>query len=141
MYELPVIENGRLTTREVPLRNAMNEILRDDYIKDCARAVKKWNKILVEEGNDRVLTLPNRRFHRHQGLYANQHFDPEGNMIDEETWNKNQNKWLLDDEDKRYLNSIMKPVREPGKFANWICPPTRGVKGKPIDFAYVRNFD
>jgi benzoyl-CoA 2,3-dioxygenase component B len=120
MYELPVIEDGRLTTRQVPLRNAMNEILRDDY---------------------NVLTLPNRRFHRHQGLYAGHHFDPEGNMISEETWEKMKDNWLLNNDDKRYLDSIMKPVREPGKFANWICPPTRGVKGKPIDFAYVRNFD
>ena len=141
MYELPVIENGRLTTRQIPLRNAMNEILRDDYIKDCARAVKKWNKILEEEGSDYVLTLPNRRFHRHQGLYAGHHFDPEGNMVSEETWANMKDKWLLSADDKRYLDSIMKPVREPGKFANWICPPSRGVKGKPIDFAYVRNFD
>jgi benzoyl-CoA 2,3-dioxygenase component B len=34
--------------------------------------------------------------------------------------------------------SLMKPVVEPGKFANWIAPPARGINGKPIDFEYVR---
>jgi benzoyl-CoA 2,3-dioxygenase component B len=29
-------------------------------------------------------------------------------------------------------------VVEPGKFAGWIAPPVRGIKGKPIDFEYVR---
>ncbi len=29
-------------------------------------------------------------------------------------------------------------VVEPGKFANWIAPPANGIKGKPVDFEYVR---
>jgi benzoyl-CoA 2,3-dioxygenase component B len=29
-------------------------------------------------------------------------------------------------------------VVEPGKMANWIAPPKRGVKGRPVDFEYVR---
>jgi benzoyl-CoA 2,3-dioxygenase component B len=29
-------------------------------------------------------------------------------------------------------------VIEPGKFANWIAPPVRGINGLPIEFAYVR---
>jgi benzoyl-CoA 2,3-dioxygenase component B len=32
----------------------------------------------------------------------------------------------------------MKPVTEPGKFAHWIAPPAQGIKGKPLDFEYVR---
>jgi benzoyl-CoA 2,3-dioxygenase component B len=27
---------------------------------------------------------------------------------------------------------------EPGKFANWIAPPLRGINSKPLDFEYVR---
>jgi benzoyl-CoA 2,3-dioxygenase component B len=30
------------------------------------------------------------------------------------------------------------PVTEPGKFANWIAPPARGINAQPIDFEYVR---
>ena len=27
---------------------------------------------------------------------------------------------------------------ESGKFANWIAPPKSGIKGRPVDFEYVR---
>jgi len=27
---------------------------------------------------------------------------------------------------------------EPGKFANWIAPPARGVNNQPLNFEYVR---
>jgi benzoyl-CoA 2,3-epoxidase subunit B len=29
-------------------------------------------------------------------------------------------------------------VVEPGKFANWIAAPAAGIKGRPINFEYVR---
>ena len=29
-------------------------------------------------------------------------------------------------------------VVEPGKFANWIAPPARGINRQPADFEYVR---
>jgi benzoyl-CoA 2,3-dioxygenase component B len=29
-------------------------------------------------------------------------------------------------------------VVEPGKFANWIAPPTIGINRQPVDFEYVR---
>jgi benzoyl-CoA 2,3-dioxygenase component B len=32
----------------------------------------------------------------------------------------------------------MHRVIEPGKFVNWIAPPTRGIKNLPINFEYVR---
>jgi benzoyl-CoA 2,3-dioxygenase component B len=33
----------------------------------------------------------------------------------------------------------MHPVTEPGKMANWIAAPRQGIKGKPLDFEYVRK--
>ena len=42
--------------------------------------------------------------------------------------------------DTEYLLSIMdKPVFEPGKFANYIAPPRRGINQLPLDFQYVRT--
>ena len=29
-------------------------------------------------------------------------------------------------------------VVEPGKFANWIAPPQRGINNQPANFEYVR---
>ncbi len=138
IYELPVVERGRLTTRLVPLRNAMNEVLRDDYVKDCQRAVNKWNRMLEQMGSAQRLELPSRRFHRHQGVYAGHHFDPAGELISAETFEANRAEWLLGPADKAYLDEIMVGVREPGQYANWIAPPSKGLAGRGLDFEYVR---
>jgi len=50
-YRLEVPESAKLVEQEVPLRNAMNEVLRDEYVKDAKRAVDRWNKTLVRAGN------------------------------------------------------------------------------------------
>ena len=36
------------------------------------------------------ITLPSNRFHRRQGIYSDYHFDPQGNLIDAQTFLKNQ---------------------------------------------------
>ena len=41
--------------------------------------------------------------------------------------------------DKDYIQSLMKPVTEPGKFADWIAPPPRGINGQPMDFDYIQG--
>ena len=140
-YRLPVVENGRLTERDVPLRNAMNEVLRDAYVNDCERALRKWNRTLEEAGSPTRLSLPSRRFHRHQGIYADHAFDPQGNLISREQLEENRQKWLLTRADNDYLLSIMKPCYERGKFANWIAPPSRGIEGQPVEFEYVKMHD
>jgi benzoyl-CoA 2,3-dioxygenase component B len=140
-YRLPVVEGGRLTERDVPMRNAMNEVLRDSYVVDCERALRKWNRTLEEAGSPTRLTLPSRRFHRHQGIYADHNFDPAGNLIDESQFEASRPKWLLTPADNEYLLSIMKPVHEPGKFANWISAPNKGIEGRPIEHEYVKLHD
>ena len=135
---VPVVENGRLTNREVPLRNAMNEVLRDDYVEDCEKALEKWNRVLERAGMKERITLPNRRCHRHQGEYAEFHFDYNGNLIDEGTYAEQSKDWFPTPEDYEYLSSIMVQVTEPGKFANWIAPPRKGINRQPIDFEYVK---
>ena len=46
---------------------------------------------------------------------------------------------LPSDADKAYVTSLMKPVMEPGKMANWIGAPKHGIKGRPVEFEYVRR--
>ena len=48
--------------------------------------------------------------------------DPDGNLIDEATWNRNKENWLPSGDDGEFIKSLMKPVTEPGKFARWIAP-------------------
>ncbi|MSQ01709.1 MAG: benzoyl-CoA 2,3-epoxidase subunit BoxB [Myxococcales bacterium] len=135
---MTVVEGGRLTEKDVPLRNAMNELLRAAYIKDTERVVKRWNQALEEEGvNDRI-SLPNCRFFRRQGIYANLHFTPGGEMISAEEWNAQVDGWLPTAADRAYVASLMHRVTEPGKMANWIAAPRRGIHGNPVEFDYVR---
>ncbi len=139
-YSMNVVKDGKVTTEDVGLRNAMNEILRDAYVEDCQRGVDKWNKTIAEAGVDFKLELPSRRFHRNVGLYAGLHFSPDGRSLSEAEWNAQQPSWLPSDADRAYIASLMqKAVIEPGKMAHWIAAPNRGIKGKPIEFEYVRQ--
>lgn len=137
-FKMSVIEGSKLVPREVPLRNALNEVLRGEYVKDCEKGLARWNKALTDEGLSQRLYLPNIRFHRHVGEYAGHHFDIEGNLIPNEQFEAMKDEWLPTIEDREYVRSLMKPVTEVGKIANWIAPPTSGIKGKPFEFEYVR---
>src|SRR5437773_9756419 len=46
VYRMVVPEGGGLRETDVPLRNAMNEVLRDAYIDDNQRGVDMWNKTI-----------------------------------------------------------------------------------------------
>ena len=135
---MQVVDNGKLAPREVPLRNALNEILRREYVKDCEKGLARWNKALADEGLGQRLYLPNIRFHRHVGEYAGHYFDLEGNLVTKDEFEAAKSEWLPTTEDREYVRSLMKPVTEVGKIANWIAPPASGIKGKPFEFEYVR---
>jgi benzoyl-CoA 2,3-dioxygenase component B len=135
---LQSVESGELKPREVPLRNALNEVLRTEYVKDCEKGLARWNKALADEGLTERLFLPNTRFHRHVGEYAGHSFDIDGNLISSEEFERRKAEWLPTIEDREYVRSLMHPVTEIGKIANWIAPPAAGIKGKPFAFEYVR---
>jgi len=138
-YKLEVPEGGKLVEQEVPLRNAMNEVLRDEYVKDCQRAADRWNKTLVRAGNSGLsLFLPHRRFHRAVGPCAGNFFDLQGRMISEAEFKAHEAEWLPTAEDRELVKSLMHPVVEPGKVASWIAPPAKGINAMPIDYEYVK---
>jgi len=136
----PVVEviDGELATREVPALNALNERLRDDFIKDTVAGVGRWNKVMQKLGIDHPLTVPHKAFHRQIGSFAGVKVSPDGRIVGEPEWNGNVRDWLPTDEDRAYVGSLMRRVVEPGKFANWIAPPATGINKQPIDFEYVR---
>jgi benzoyl-CoA 2,3-epoxidase subunit B len=136
--EIPILKDGRMTSDEVPLRNAMNEVLRDDYMEDCSKAIRRWNKAISKAGLDFELYLPHRRFHRHQGIYMGHHFNTKGEPISKAEFEAKRAEWLLREADLAYVRQLMKPVHEPGKIANWIAPPKRGIDGQPFEYEYVR---
>jgi benzoyl-CoA 2,3-dioxygenase component B len=140
VYQMEFFEEGRPEVKDVLMRTAMNEVLRDWYVGDCAAGVERWNRMLQQDGLSERLRLPDRKFNRGIGMYAGLHFDPEGRPLSAEAWERRKHEWLPTESDREYLLSIMaRPVYEPGKFANYIAPPRRGINQKPVDFEYVRT--
>jgi benzoyl-CoA 2,3-epoxidase subunit B len=137
-YAMEVLENGRVVEKDIPLRTAMNEVLRDNYIEDCQRAVDKWNRTLEKNHISERLFLPHRRFHRNQGIYSGTHFAPDGQLLAPEDWQRQKEQWLPSEADAAYVETLMKPVHEQGKIASWIAPPTKGINSQPFDFEYVK---
>jgi benzoyl-CoA 2,3-dioxygenase component B len=137
-YKVLEVKDGKLVEKNVPMLNALNEVLRDDYIKDSVAGVNRWNKVIDKAGITFRLSVPHKAFHRNIGTLAGAKVSPDGRVVSDAEWNANVDKWLPSDEDRAYVASLMGRVVEPGKFANWIAPPVMGINRQPVDFAYVR---
>ena len=132
-------EGGKLTEEDVPLRNAMNEVLRDEYVKDCQRACDRWNKSIAKTGLTGVsVKLPHRRFHRGVGPFAGLPYSPDGALLSQSEHAAHIAHWLPSEEDFAYVRSLMHPVTARGQMANWIAPPSKGIDGLPLDYEYVK---
>jgi benzoyl-CoA 2,3-dioxygenase component B len=137
-YSIDTLVDGTLQSRHVPMRNAMNAVLQDAYIRDSERALARWNATLERHDIEARLGLPSRRFNRRVGLYADARFDPRGEPLAEGDWQTRAHEWLPSEADAAFVQSLMQPVYEPGKVAAWIAPPAKGINGLPLDYAYVR---
>ena len=137
-YKVLEAKNGQLVEKEVPMLNALNEVLRDDYIKDSVAGVDRWNKVLAKAGLATRLSVPHKAFHRNIGLLSKVKVSPDGRVVSETEWQMMVAQWLPSNEDRAYVASLMGRVVEPGKFANWIAPPVMGINRNPVDFEYVR---
>jgi benzoyl-CoA 2,3-dioxygenase component B len=137
-YAVTDLDGDRLATRQEAALVSLNERLRDDYVADCARGVARWNQVIKNHGIDFELRLPHRAFHRAIGAFADVKVSPDGRILSEAEWDARHRNWLPTAEDQAFVGSLMQGVMEPGKFANWIAPPPRGINSKPIEFEYVR---
>ncbi len=138
-YPVMEVVGDKIITKEVPALTALNKRLRDDYVREIENGVGRWNRIMEKNGLAFRLTLPHEGFHRAIGNFAGRWIGPDGAVMSEEQWKKREFKWLPSPQDREYVVSLMAGrVIEPGKFANWIAPPTRGVNNKPLNFDYVR---
>ena len=122
----------------MPAVNTLNERLRDDYIADTIAGVGRWNKIIKKAGVEFTLTVPHKGFNRRIGSFAGASVSLAGEVIGKDQWENKSRDWLPTAEDRAYVHSLMGRVVEPGKFANWISPPSRGINNQPADFQYVR---
>ena len=125
--------------QEVPTLNALNEVMRESYLKDCEIGLKRWNRNIERAGFPALaLKLPSTRFRRAIGAWAGQPVNPHGNVVSQEDYSSNLYAWIPSEQDRTFVKSLMKRVVEPGKMAGWLAPPERGVNNLPVEYEYVK---
>ncbi len=137
-YPVMKMVDGEIVTVQENALTALNMRLRDDYISDAAKGVGRWNKIIQKAGIEFELRLPHTAFNREIGEFSNVFCSPDGEMMSEKEFSEQHDSWLPSSDDGSFIQSLMKPVTEPGEYAGWISPPRIGIDQKPGDFEYVQ---
>ncbi len=137
-YPVRSVVDNQILLQDVPALTAINMRLRDDYVRDAAGGVGRWNKIIEKLGVQFEMTMPHEGFHRQIGVFADVLVDPTGNIISKGKWDAKVKDWLPTKSDGDFIQSLMIPVSEPGKYAGWIAPPKIGINNQPGDFEYVK---
>ncbi len=137
-YTVQNVVGNSIVEESVPALTAINMRLRDDYIKDASGGLSRWNKAIKKAGIDFALALPHEAFHRQIGVFSAIKADPTGNIISDAEWEKSKDQWLPNLDDGKYIQSLMVPCYEAGRYASWIAEPKVGVDNKPGDFEFVK---
>ena len=135
------LEDGKLIEREVPALTAINMRLRDDYVRDAAGGMGRWNKIIAKAGGGiRIKASPS-------GLQPQDRRSLQAIISTRRAiWSRARRmtsglpNWLPTQGDGDFHPPrLMQPCYEPGKYASWIAPPKVGIDNKPGDFEYVQT--
>ena len=137
-YDVKMVSDDQIVTEQMPALNAINMRLRDDYVKDASGGLTRWNKIMKRKNVDFEFRLPHEGFNRNIGVFANVSVDPQGNIISPDSWEAQMAEWLPTKADGEFIQSLMKPCYEPGRYASWIAPPKVGINNQVGDFEYVK---
>ena len=131
--------SGEFEAVDVPVKDALNGVMRQAYLHEVTQLMSRWNKLLAQAGIEFELRLPSQRFNRRFGVYAEQRFSPAGDLVDGATFDARRGEWLPTAADRAHLRAIQQPVRSRGLLAGWLAPPSRGINNMPaLDFDYVR---
>ena len=137
-YDVKMVSDDQIVTEQMPALNAINMRLRDDYVKDASGGLTRWNKIMKRKNVDFEFRLPHEGFNRNIGVFANVSVDPQGNIISPDSWEAQMAEWLPTKADGEFIQSLMKPCYDPGRYASWIAPPKVGINNQAGDFEYVK---
>jgi len=135
---MQTIEDGTLVEKTVPLLNALNLDLRDEYVADCENGVRRWNQALEDAGLPDRLYLPHEGFFRKVGTYSGASVSPHGEVLTKEAFDAELADWVPGPQDRQAVADLMVAVYEPGEFAGWIAPPSQGINDQAVEFDYVR---
>ncbi|MCH2555334.1 MAG: benzoyl-CoA 2,3-epoxidase subunit BoxB [SAR116 cluster bacterium] len=137
-YDVKMVSEDQIVTEQMPALNAINMRLRDDYVKDASGGLTRWNKIMKRKNVDFEFRLPHEGFNRNIGVFANVSVDPQGNIISPDSWEAQMAECLPTKADGEFIQSLMKPCYEPGRYARWSAPPKVGINNQAGDFEYVK---
>ena len=137
-YTVTRVVDGALVDEAVPALRAINCRLLDDYIADCQGGIDRWNKIIEKAGIDFKITQPYKGFNRRIGEFAGHKISPAGELMSAEAWESKKGDWLPNDDDMKFIASLMQPCHEAGQYASWIAPPRMGINQQPVDYEYVK---
>src|ERR671914_503254 len=87
----------------VPMLNALNEVMRESYLKDCEIGIKRWNRQIERAGYDFRLTLPSARFRRSIGAWVGLPVDPQGRLMPKEEYEAKIGDWIPSEADKAFV--------------------------------------
>lgn len=136
-YPVMKLVDGELQAVPVPALNALNARLRDDFMEDCLGGITRWNREIASHGVDFEITLPHVAFNRDIGEFGPIDVTPDGQVITPSEFATSEAEWLPTADDKAFIESLMHPEYEPGRYATWIAPPARGINNQPAEFEYV----
>jgi benzoyl-CoA 2,3-dioxygenase component B len=124
------VADGKLVEKQAPMLNALNEVLRDDFIKDSVAGIGAGTR--AREGRRRLPAGRSAQGVQPQDRHAREHArSPDGRVIGEAEWKAHEREWLPTPEDRAFVASLMGRVTTPGKFASWIAPPPMGINKQP----------
>jgi benzoyl-CoA 2,3-dioxygenase component B len=137
-YPVLRLIDGKIQNEDAPALSALNMRLRDDYVNDANVGVGRWNKVIESFGIPFQIKLPHVAFNRNIGEFSKVKADVDGKQMSEAEWQCHRSDFLPNDADKVFIESLMQPQYEAGKFASWIAPPKVGIDNKPGEFEYVK---
>ena len=137
-YPVLRLVDGKIQNEDSPALSALNMRLRDDYVADCNDGVARWNKVIDRSASRSRSSC---RMSRSTATSANSrdiNADVDGKFCRPPNGQKRRTIFCHRTADKDFIESLMQPQMEPGKFASWIAPPKVGIDNKPGDFEYVK---
>ena len=131
--------SGGTKTEQIPMRNAMNEVTRSSYVRDCEIGVKRWNRRHREGRAHRSACRCRARASAATSATGRVcRRLPKACPSRRSNSPRIRHEWLPSESDQAYIMSLMQGVHQPGKMAAWIAPPDRGINNNPVDYEYVK---
>src|SRR2546423_5293292 len=115
-YQDHVLRDASMTletpqgSETVPMLNALNEVMRESYLKDCEIGLKRWNRMIERAGHAVRLSLPSSRFRRQIGPWAGQPVDTHGKLLPREEYERRLEDWIPSERDRAFVHSLMHKV-------------------------------